>query len=150
MSVNILYLVQLRASAIEQSKKDGYTWISPNHVINLLDTIEEQRARVVKLEAELETERMRLDACGVVANANTASSAEEQRKMHPDYWSASCGDVAKAVDREMALRARVTQLEAALKPFAEESLWAGPQHEFVTVKLSDCDIARTAIKDAPQ
>ena len=53
MSDNILYLVQLRASAIEQSKKDGYTWISPNHVINLLDTIEEQRARVAKLEAAL-------------------------------------------------------------------------------------------------
>jgi hypothetical protein len=47
-------------------------------------------------------------------------------------------------------RARVAKLEAALEPFADESLWAGPQHEFVTVKLSDCDHARAALKDAPQ
>jgi hypothetical protein len=50
----------------------------------------------------------------------------------------------------LALRARVAKLEAALEPFADESLWAGPQHEFVTVKLSDCDHARAALKDAPQ
>ena len=48
------------------------------------------------------------------------------------------------------LEARVVELKAALKPFAEESLWAGPQHEFVTVRLSDCDIARAVLKDAPQ
>lgn len=33
----------------------------------------------------------------------------------------------------------------ALKPFGDESLFAGPNHEFVTVKLADCDIARAAI-----
>lgn len=44
----------------------------------------------------------------------------------------------------------MVELKAALKPFAEESLWAGPQHEFVTVRLSDCDIARAVLKDAPQ
>ena len=99
------------------------------------------RARVAQLEAELETERMRLDACGVVANANTASSAEEQRKMHPNYWSASCGDVAKAVDREMALRARVAKLEAALKDVRIDfEMW----HETTSIAKIDA-----ALKDAP-
>lgn len=66
------------------------------------------------LRAELERERMRLAACGVVANANTTDSAVAARDMHPDYWSASCGDVSRAVDREIALRAEVEQLKAEL------------------------------------
>ena len=43
------------------------------------------------------------------------------------------------------LTARVKELEEALNPFADESLWSGPDHEFVTVKRSDCDRARSAI-----
>jgi hypothetical protein len=50
---DIYYLVQLRASAIEQSKKDGYTWMSPEHVIRLLDAFEEKRAQNAELVAEL-------------------------------------------------------------------------------------------------
>jgi hypothetical protein len=42
--------------------------------------------------------------------------------------------------------ARIEALEAALRPFADESLWCGPQHEFVTVKRSDCDEARAALE----
>ena len=44
-----------------------------------------------------------------------------------------------------SLTARVRELEEALNPFADESLWSGPDHEFVTVKRSDCDRARSAI-----
>lgn len=60
--------------------------------------------RLKKAEDELHTERMRLSACGVVAQANTRASAARARDMHPDYKSASCNDVARAVDREMELR----------------------------------------------
>ena len=60
---------------------------------------------IAELRAEVERERMRLAACGVVANANTPESAAKAREMHPDYRSASCGDVARAVDREIQLRA---------------------------------------------
>ena len=122
--------------------------------------LNEARARVAQLEAELETERMRLDACGVVANANTASSAEEQRKMHPNYWSASCGDVAKAVDREMALRVRAAQLEATLNIFVAATEAANlrvAKLETALTKIADNDpdgweaaIARAALQDAPQ
>lgn len=57
-----------------------------------------------QLKAALETERMRLAACGVVAMADTPDSAEYARNMHPDYRSASCDDVARRVDECMALR----------------------------------------------
>jgi hypothetical protein len=60
---------------------------------------------IERLRADLEREQLRLAACGVVALANTPESAAKARQMHDDYRSASCDDVARAVDREMALRA---------------------------------------------
>ena len=63
---------------------------------------------ILKLREELERERMRLAACGVVALANTPDSAEKARTMHDDYRSASCDDVARAVDRQMALHNALT------------------------------------------
>lgn len=68
----------------------------------------------MQLEAELETERMRVIACGVVALANTPESAAKARDMLPEYRSAPCDNVVQAVDREMALRGRVEQLEFKL------------------------------------
>lgn len=41
----------------------------------------------------------------------------------------------------------IERLRAALHPFADESIWSGPQHEFVTVKRSDCDNARSALNE---
>jgi outer membrane murein-binding lipoprotein Lpp len=61
--------------------------------------------------AELERERMRLAACGVVALSDTPESAARERDMHPDYRSASCDNVARRVDECMTLRARVAELE---------------------------------------
>lgn len=72
------------------------------------------QARAEAAEAELERERIRLAACGVVALSNTPESAAKQRVMHPDYRSASCDDVARAVDREMDLQAEAARLRAAL------------------------------------
>lgn len=42
---------------------------------------------------------------------------------------------------------RIERLEKALRPFADESIFSGPQHEYVTVKRSDCDIALAALKE---
>ena len=67
--------------------------------------VDQVDARIAELEAELERERMRLAACGVVAVANTPESAARARDMHPDYRSAACDDVARMVDSEMAMRA---------------------------------------------
>lgn len=75
--------------------------------------VSEHVERAEKAEAEVERERMRLAACGAVALANTRGSAAEARQMHDDYRSASCDDVASAVDREMAARERAEKAEAA-------------------------------------
>ena len=64
--------------------------------------------------AELERERLRLAACGVVALANTPETAAKARDMHADYRSASCDDVARAVDREMQYRAALVNLRAGM------------------------------------
>ena len=89
---------------------DGATWCQER--INHNDVRYVRADRVMQLEAELETERMRLAACGVVALANTPESAAKARYMLPEYYSGSCEDVAQSVDREMALRDRAEQLEA--------------------------------------
>ena len=59
-------------------------------------------AEVDALRADLERERMRLAACGVVALSDTPESAARERNMHPDYRSASCDDVARRVDECMS------------------------------------------------
>ena len=68
------------------------------------------------LTDELERERMRLTACGVVALADTVESAKQAREMHNDYKSASCGDVARRVDECIALR---TERDALRKQLAQ-------------------------------
>jgi hypothetical protein len=78
-----------------------------------------RRAERDKLREELERERMRLAACGVVAMANTPGTAAMARDMHADYRSGSCDEVAKAVDREMALRAEAAKLKAERDAHAE-------------------------------
>jgi hypothetical protein len=69
-------------------------------------------AELRRLSAELERERMRLAACGVVALADTPDSAKHARQMHPDYESAACQDVARRVDECISLR---TQRDALLE-----------------------------------
>ena len=68
--------------------------------------------QLAKKDAELKTERIRLAACGVVALANTPDSAAKAREMLPEYRSASCDDVARTVDREMALREQLATVTA--------------------------------------
>jgi len=64
--------------------------------------------------AALEREQIRLAACGVVALSDTPDSAAAARKMHPDYESASCNDVARRVDECIALRQLARELRDAL------------------------------------
>ena len=64
--------------------------------------------------AELERERMRLAACGVVALANTPDSSAKARDMPHDYRSASCDDVARMVDLQMQYRAALVNLRAGM------------------------------------
>lgn len=82
--------------------------------------------RLAALEAELERERMRLTACGVVACSDTPASAAVARDMHPDYRSASCDDVARRVDECISLRAERDALRESVertKTDAERYRW---------------------------
>lgn len=72
--------------------------------------------------ADLETERMRLAACGVIALANTRESAAKARDMLPQYRSASSEDVARAVDSEMELRAEVERLRSEIEQHVAEAV----------------------------
>ena len=77
-----------------------------------------QRVDVITQErdearAELETERLRLAACGVVAMANTPESAARVRDILPVHFSASLHSVMGVVDREMELRAEIERLRSA-------------------------------------
>lgn len=76
--------------------------------------INEAADEIESLRQQLETERVRLAACGVVAMANTPESAAKAREMLPQYRSASRDDVAAAVDREMALREQVSTVTQAV------------------------------------
>lgn len=87
------------------------------------------RAEILSLKKELETERQRLTACGVVAMADTAESAAKARDMHPDYKSAACDDVARRVDECMGLRASVRKAEASEAYWKKELAACGEQRE---------------------
>lgn len=82
------------------------------------DDCTDAAAELRRLHKELERERMKLAACGIVARADTPDSAKNARKMHQDYESASCSDVALRVDECIRLRALNLGLIEALKPFA--------------------------------
>ena len=58
---------------------------------------------------ELETERIRLAACGVVAMADTKESRTKAREMLPEYRSASLSDVERRVDECIELREKLME-----------------------------------------
>ena len=78
------------------------------------DLFSSAKTAVETLTRELDRERMRLVACGIVALSDTPESAAKARDMHPDYRSASCDDVARRVDECMTLRAELTAAKARL------------------------------------
>lgn len=75
--------------------------------------VSEIRKERDSLKAELEIERIRLAACGVVAMADTPESAAKARDMREEYRSASCDDVARRVDECIALRTERDSLRLA-------------------------------------
>lgn len=94
-------------------KGDGSLWSQPSKDTTLAaDLIEKQAEELAAARAELEVERMRLAACGVVAMSNTPESAAKAREMLPEYRSGSLDDVIRAVDSEMDLRDQLAAEQA--------------------------------------
>jgi hypothetical protein len=94
--------------------KDGKACIA------LIAHAPETAAELLRVQQELETERMRLAACGVVAGSNTGDSAAINRQMNNEYRSGSLEEVCRAVDREMDLRDDLIRLQGELAEVKEK------------------------------
>lgn len=79
----------------------------------------EAKAERDRLLVELDTERMRLAACDVVALADTPESAANARKMHPKFHSAACSTVERRVDECIALRQTITEQQTTIDRLRE-------------------------------
>jgi len=81
-----------------------------------LDTATQSSAhwqhQCTELQAENERLRVQLAGCGVAAMQNTESSKAQRVQKESYGWSESYGDVCRAVDREIELRAERDQLQA--------------------------------------
>lgn len=78
------------------------------------------RLEADRLREELETERVRLATCGVMACCNTPESMAKQRAEITDkYRSWSLDSVCAAVEREMRLRAELREAEEAIRSIAK-------------------------------
>jgi hypothetical protein len=112
------YLVSVaaRTGALSTEFAEAARWVASelarkrNDEGVLATRLEGVRAERDAAQYELERERIRLAACGVVANANTPESAARARDMHPDFRSASCDDVARCVDECMRLNLEARDL----------------------------------------
>jgi len=71
-------------------------------------------AELATAREELETERIRLAACGVVAMADTKESRIKAREILPEYRSASLGDVERRVDECIELKEQRDRLAELL------------------------------------
>ena len=69
---------------------------------------------------ELETERIRLAACGVVAMADTKKTRTKAREMLPEYRSASLSDVERRVDECIKLREQRDEFHVKIEELAND------------------------------
>lgn len=93
------------------------------------NTLSQLRAENAELKVALETERLRLAACGVAAMQNTKESQGKNRvdKDSP-YYSGSYANVCDAVDREMSLMAQLSEAERRAERMGELLKRATFQH----------------------
>ena len=113
-NAELIERLNIKAGVMENGER--IAWGSDTALMReAADALELADKRITELEAELERERMRLVACGVVAMADTPDNAKEARKMHPDYESAACSDVARRVDECIELRSKLAVAREALR-----------------------------------
>jgi hypothetical protein len=74
------------------------------------------------LSEQLEVERMRVVACGIVASSDTPKSATLARAMAEKYRSSACEDVARRVDEYIKLRGELKEAKKWKEAVEEELL----------------------------
>jgi hypothetical protein len=94
--------------------RDG-VMVPIEQVIARLNQAEAADDRIANLRKDLERERLRLTACGVVAMSDTPKSAASARDVLPEYQSESLNNVASMVDQLMETRAKLQILEQELQ-----------------------------------
>jgi hypothetical protein len=100
------------------------TYFSNNDGISLIylkDHARQLERELAEAWEQLETERMKLAAIGVVALADTIESRDKARDMLPEYRSAALADVERRVDECIKLREQRNRLAEALKACREDS-----------------------------
>jgi len=110
---NLLNEWQQLEAERDAARQEFAEWLDASR--KALDAHAEVVAELAAAREELDRERMRLAACGVVANANTPQTAAAARAFPDEYRSASCDDVARIVDSEMQLRADRDRLAACVE-----------------------------------
>ncbi len=87
---------------------------------------------IAELEAQLETERLRLAACTAAVTYNTEATREPRLTPDHPFYSATYKDVCDAVDREMALRKELEDVEREYASFREHH--AGTEQAYAALK----------------
>ena len=120
-----------KAKFIQQNKDLGCEMMDPNGTIwDYAKKLQTELAAVTEqlkeTREELETERIRLAVCGVVAMADTKKTRTKAREMLPEYRSASLSDVERRVDECIKLREQRDRLAEALHKVVtswDEATW---------------------------
>jgi len=134
---------QAMQSEIDELRQENARLRAAN--IDCVDHFDALKADYGLRTKELETERIRLAACGVVALSNTAESAVKASEMHPDYRSASLGDVERAVDAEMTLREENERLRKLLEDCQYALEYAADMTKPEGLSGCDCPICTTTL-----
>ena len=99
MSDCLKQLDELIASALSENA-ESQNIIIDQYAKRLSEAESENR----KLKEELDRERVRLAGCGVAAMQNTPKSIKARAKEGDYGWSASYGEVCRALDRKISFR----------------------------------------------
>jgi hypothetical protein len=113
--ISLIYLKD-HARQLERELAEAQAELEENGLV--LQELQNERDAVME---QLETERMRLAAIGVVALADTIKSRDKARDMLPEYRSAALADVERRVDECIKLREQRNRLAEALKACREDS-----------------------------
>lgn len=81
-----------------------------------------------KLANELETERLRLAACGIAAISDTKESAANTRLgRESEYWSGSYDDVCRQIDKLIRFRGWLEFIKKQVNSSNQIMQWAAKQ-----------------------